>query len=352
MKKNLPILTGIRFFAAFYVLFFHVDLRMPLEFLPRNIISQGAVGVNVFFILSGFILFYNYFSKKVNFVEFILKRISKIYPVYIFGLILSGIVYFIFNLKIEYPLEVLIMNVMMIQSYLPSFSMLWYGGGSWSISTEFFFYLCFPIILSIIIKLSEKAILLSIGIAYVLSILPGILHNLTFISLPFSYTFPLFRIPEFICGMLSAALVFKYGIKSNTVFSILIIVVCAAYFHYIGQDLKGYTIQNVIVLPLMVVLLISVTTQEKHILSFLGNRFFEYLGKISYSFYIIQLPIMLILDSSEQLAQFKSYALLILVFLVNILGAIITYHLVEYPLHSYFNKRIKRYYNKNSIVND
>lgn len=339
-------MTGLRFFAAFYVLFFHVDLRKPLDFLPRNIISQGAVGVNIFFILSGFILFYNYFSKNVNFVEFILKRISKIYPVYLVGLILSGLVYFMVDMKVDYPLEVLIMNVMMIQSYLPSFSMVWYGGGSWSISTEFFFYFCFPIILTVILKLSKKGILLSMVTVYILSIIPGILHNLSLINFPLSYAFPLFRISEFICGMSTATLVFKYGMKSNNMISILILLLCSIFFIFIGQFLNGYTIQNTIVLPIMIVLLVSVTTKKNSILSFLGNRFFEYLGKISYSFYIIQLPIMLFLDHSPEFKRLDSYALLIIVFLVNILGAIITYHLVEYPFHTYFNKRIKSYYSK------
>lgn len=346
MKKNLPILTSLRFFAAFYVFLFHVDMRKPLEFLPGLVVKQGAVGVNVFFILSGFILFYNYFSRNVNFIEFILKRISKIYPVYLVGLFLSGIVYFAFHVKIEYSFEIFMMNLMMVQSYLPSFSMVWYGGGSWSISTEFFFYLCFPILLMIILKLSRNLTLLSLLGVYFFSLLPGILYNMDILNSRLTYTFPLSRIPEFICGMLAAALVFKYRVRLHPILSILTILLCTFFFLFIGQNLRGYTIQNAVVLPVMVALLIRINTTENQVFQFFGNKFFEYLGKISYSFYIIQLPLMLFLDNTRQFKELNTYVFLLMVLAINLLGAIVSYHFVEDPMHKYFNKRIESLYSK------
>ena len=58
ISRDIPALTGLRFVAAFYVFLFHIHIRMPLTentFLA-GIIGQGAIGMTIFFVLSGFIL--------------------------------------------------------------------------------------------------------------------------------------------------------------------------------------------------------------------------------------------------------------------------------------------------------
>lgn len=52
--RELPKLTGLRFVAALYVFVFHI--RWPLvesKFLA-NTLGQGAIGMSLFFMLSGF----------------------------------------------------------------------------------------------------------------------------------------------------------------------------------------------------------------------------------------------------------------------------------------------------------
>jgi peptidoglycan/LPS O-acetylase OafA/YrhL len=65
-KYNLPALTGLRFFAALYVILFHFDLRTPFNFLPgflHELVAAGRLGVTLFFVLSGFILTFSYMNK-------------------------------------------------------------------------------------------------------------------------------------------------------------------------------------------------------------------------------------------------------------------------------------------------
>lgn len=344
MKKNLPILTGLRFFAAFYVFIFHVNLRIPLDFLNTAfipIISIGAIGVNVFFILSGFILFYNYHDKSINYIAFILKRLAKIYPMYFAGFLLSFLVTKLTATVVPDFFEILMMNLILVQSYLPKFSMIWYGGGSWSIATEFFFYLCFPILLSFILKLSKYQIISLTAICYLLSVIPGFLHNIGRMNLYLSYSFPPARIWEFVVGMLIACLIVKFKIKIKNFTIILSILSSICYFHFYGRDLDGYVIQNIMIIPLMIVILVCACTFKMSALIFLGWKPFEYLGKISYSFYIIQIPIMLYLDSRNDLISFGCLEMFLVIFGVNLLGAIIGYHLIELPAHKYFNKKIQ-----------
>lgn len=355
MKPNLPILTGIRFFAAFYVFIFQIDSRIPLDFLGKpiiDVISQGATGVNVFFILSGFILYYNYHDKQINFTEFILKRIAKIYPVYLAGFFLCFAVVFLNKIRVDSFFEVMMMNLLMVQSYLPKFSLQWYGSGSWSISTEFFFYLCFPILLLFISKLSKISICLLFVTCFALSVLPGALYNLKLIDFLSTYSFPPSRVWEFIIGMLTASMVIKHRLSINNFVIFFILIFSALYFYFFGRKLDGYVVQNIIVVPLMVAILISATTQKKQFLSFLGNKFFEYLGKVSYSFYIVQIPIMIYLDHNNNYKLYNPALLLVSLFLINLLIAVIMYHIIESPFHQYLNKKIKEnlFARKNGVV--
>lgn len=355
MKQNLPILTGLRFIAAFYVFIFHVNLRESLDFLGKPavfIISQGAVGVNIFF-TSGFILFYNYHDRKMNAMEFILKRIAKIYPVYLAGFFICFAVVSLAKIEIIDFSKVLGLNFFMLQSYFPKYSMQWYGSGSWSISTEFFFYLIFPLLMPAILKLKRKKLLIIIFVCYAFSIIPGILFNLKVINFEISYTFPPSRIWEFIIGILIACLCLKhnYTLKSKSIYYLVCISVVT--FILVGRFTEGYVILNIAVVPVMTVLLISALAKEKNMLSLLGTSIMEYLGKISYSFYIFQIPIMIFLDAKvDFFSNYSSYVSFIILFLINLCGAIVLFHIVERPFHKFLNNRIKKLFSIKNKYND
>lgn len=98
--KEIKALTGIRFFAAFYVFLFHLHGRVPISFLPwqaKEVVSQGAIGVNLFFMLSGFLLAFSHFKdfpaaqlRDSSYAgKFLFKRFARIYPVYLVALLLS-----------------------------------------------------------------------------------------------------------------------------------------------------------------------------------------------------------------------------------------------------------------------
>ncbi|MCU7617837.1 acyltransferase [Chryseobacterium sp. PBS4-4] len=351
MKKNLPILTGLRFFAALYVFIFHINLTQPVDFLGTFIysfIKQGAGGVNVFFILSGFILFYNYYGKQINFSEFILKRLAKIYPVYLAGFFICLIIVKVMQIEIKDFFEIQVMNLLMVQSYLPKFAQVWYGGGSWSISTEFFFYLCFPLLLHLISNLSKKKAILVFFLCLLCSIMPGILYNLKLVPFALHYAFPPARIFEFASGMIVAMLVIKYRITLSIIIIYTVILCSFLFFLFVGRKLEGYVIQNIIIIPLTSIILIISTTPKKHILNFLRNKLFVYLGNISYSFYIIQIPILIILENIDHFNIYNRFVTIIILFCINILAAMILYHLIEKPFHKILTKRIKDIFNKNT----
>ena len=70
--RKLEGLTILRFFAAFWVFIFHLNMRIPLGLPAKltSIISSGAVAMPVFFMLSGFVLGWSYFERYAGFYSF------------------------------------------------------------------------------------------------------------------------------------------------------------------------------------------------------------------------------------------------------------------------------------------
>lgn len=342
MRKDIKALTGIRFFAAFYVFLLHMDMRIPFTFLPewgRNFVGQGRAGVNVFFVLSGFILTYTYFRKETQYFNFIKKRVSRIYPAYLVGLILCLILLSPFG-NIPSP-AVFFANIFLLQSYFPGIVMKWYGAGSWSISTEFFFYFLFPFLLPLFLKFSKNILRILLPIFIVTSFAPGLLVNFSGHGTQWAYSFPLFRVSEFICGMIGAILVFKYKEKVSNILSAASVLFLIGFLAFVGDLFPGSTSYNFVIVPVTLLCLASCTDERDRLFKWLGYSKMEYLGKVSYGFYIVQLPLVLLLDELLKSGYVASTDLWLIpvVFVTNILLCIALYELVEMPVHKLATKR-------------
>lgn len=106
MKNRLEELDGLRGVAAFMVFLSHViGLLVVTDFVfiyqnsPARIISDGAAAVDIFFVLSGFVLSLPFIDagKKINYFTFVVKRVFRLYPTYWTCLILTIILNYFFN---------------------------------------------------------------------------------------------------------------------------------------------------------------------------------------------------------------------------------------------------------------
>lgn len=149
--QNLRPLTSLRFFAAFAIVLLHAKLYMKwpwLEHFPSTLVQ----GVSFFFVLSGFILTHVYHaSAEFRFRKFIRLRVARLWPLHVFALILvlafvvpptfAGSGFFD-------PRATFAANLFMVQSLVPYTNYMFsWNSVSWSISTEFCFYLVFPLLL-------------------------------------------------------------------------------------------------------------------------------------------------------------------------------------------------------------
>ncbi|MBW4023341.1 MAG: acyltransferase [Proteobacteria bacterium] len=162
-KDEIGALTGIRGVAAAAVITYHI---FPATFMPWGIsqlFARGYMAVDVFFVLSGFVMALNYgpmfrggFRLPAGMI-FLMRRVARLYPLYITFLALrvgySLLVYhrlqvpdFWFAMDLDHPARDLIANVLMIQSWgiAPAIT-----NPTWSISTEWGAYFLFPLLVSV-----------------------------------------------------------------------------------------------------------------------------------------------------------------------------------------------------------
>ena len=159
MKSNNRViqLDILRAFAILLVMFHHI----PAKFVGHSLLSQvfwafkkgGWMGVDMFFVLSGFLVSGIYFREylktgKVSVGNFLIRRGLKIYPNFFFFLIITAIVGYL--LGEYYSLNTLFSEIFFYQSYLP-LPQMW--GPTWSIAVEEHFYLLLSLIFYVLSKI-------------------------------------------------------------------------------------------------------------------------------------------------------------------------------------------------------
>jgi peptidoglycan/LPS O-acetylase OafA/YrhL len=144
--KKLDALTGIRFVAAALVVVHHLAGFGGFNSSLESGVSLGDGAVSMFFELSGFVLFYAY-DGIIDVRRYAVARFARIYPLHItcIGLILI----FVNPYSGLANRLILLDNALLLQSYVPVSNLFFsVNSPSWSISTEAFFYLCFPFLLA------------------------------------------------------------------------------------------------------------------------------------------------------------------------------------------------------------
>jgi peptidoglycan/LPS O-acetylase OafA/YrhL len=119
-----------------------------------NVISNfGWAGVDLFFVLSGFLISGLLFSEykknqNINFKRFFIRRGFKIYPAYYVFLFLTALTWYFYLHVIPVPSRY-IHDVFFVMNYLPG-----NWGYTWSLAIEEHFYILLPVFLLILIRLS------------------------------------------------------------------------------------------------------------------------------------------------------------------------------------------------------
>jgi peptidoglycan/LPS O-acetylase OafA/YrhL len=215
VEKRLGALTALRFIAAFLVVLGHTRYDFaPLNDFPEQIVFNQAV--TFFFVLSGFILTFVYpeLQTAAATKAFIVKRFARLWPLHITTFFLDKILVAsaLVTLGGTSPrLLVTLSNLAMVHAWIPLSQFFFsYNAPSWSISAEFFFYLCFPLLLFLMRRNVWLPLLISFSIVCVFIYISNVNH-LTEDAMGWNmegllYINPLVRVFEFITGMMTAVL--------------------------------------------------------------------------------------------------------------------------------------------------
>lgn len=100
-KEWIPSFGGLRFLMVLLLIFHHFDMYQSLA-VPQfdavmRYLTEGAVCVSFFFILSGFVIQYSYgdkiIYKRISPLRFILYRLAHLWPIHALMILICGITY-------------------------------------------------------------------------------------------------------------------------------------------------------------------------------------------------------------------------------------------------------------------
>lgn len=210
---RLPSLTGLRWLAASMVFGFHLSILNPtsnphLSFMP-SVFGMGGIGVNFFFVLSGFILMWSIRPGDTK-RAFWRRRFARIYPAHVvaWAIAVAGLV----GWGVQVSLKADLANLLLVNPWV--FKPGWAGAGNgvaWSLACEAFFYLLLPFALPFIKRLSVAQLyvmLLLVPLAIILMNL-AVRHYVPPAEQGLMGFFPPMRLPEFWAGVVVGELVLR-----------------------------------------------------------------------------------------------------------------------------------------------
>ncbi len=140
-KLRFSILDPARLLAAFAVLFYHYSIYIDSSNPLFPILDFGYLGVNFFFILSGFVITAS--AQNRSAFEFIKARALRLYPAFIICLLITLILNFAIK-DLSYPIHQILANAIILNDYLKIENI---DGVYWTLQAELKFYGCIFLLL-------------------------------------------------------------------------------------------------------------------------------------------------------------------------------------------------------------
>ncbi|MDR5881858.1 acyltransferase [Caballeronia sp. LZ032] len=286
-------MTGLRGVAALWVVVHHMLLLAPLPASLDTLVHHGYLAVDIFFMLSGFVMSLTYermFRTRLlgrGYAIFLLRRLARVYPLYVVTLLavaalnLAG-----FSHSWSGGFANFVFNVLMIHGWGFYDSI---NSPAWSISTEFAAYLLFPAFTLLVLRqrwlriASVTLFIAGIALMSCVSLHQGAQNGPLDIANE-ATIFPLLRcLCEFGIGMAVYVAARDPRIAkacSGKLVSAFIVIALLACLLTPGSDL-------VVVLATPFVIVIAATSRKAPVSRFLGSAPVFFLGEISYAMYLL-----------------------------------------------------------------
>ncbi len=351
-RADLPALTGIRGLAAWFVVLYHIRIG-AMPYVPAEVsfvLSKGYLAVDLFFMLSGFVLWLNYSDRlrRDGFgavPKYLARRVARVWPLHLFILALTMIyasaVAAAGELNtVHYPWEELPLHVLLVHNWGFTGGLTW-NDPSWSISGEAAAYLLFPLI---VLGVDWKRLSPAWAVAALL-----LLAVLLSAVMGWNGAFILDRdIPRF--GLLRAVTEFSMGT-----------IVCALWQRWCSRPALAFGLAGALAVGALILAFVTAAPETLVVPLFLaglllalaltadrpGNplaaRPIHYLGEISYSTYLVHFLLYILFKIAfvEDPAN-VSPPLIGFFLLLTFLASVALYHGVERPAQRALNRLFDR----------
>lgn len=337
--KDLDALRGI---AALMVVVFHLGVLRPE---PINAFFWGRAGVDMFFIISGFVIFMS-IKKVSNVKEFAISRFARLFPAYWFCVTLVAAIQFI-ALKLNFVHSTstniswlkYFANLTMFQKYLGFENV---DGSYWTLLVEMIFYIGIAVLLG----LNKIKNIFNFGWVILIIILINVLLANAYPAYPFkqiNFWFPMFSyFSLFFAGIMFYKLLTEQGDKLKISITILAcyLIQVKTYFSLLDASTNINPIYYSIVLTLIFVTFILFINQK---ISFITNSVTLFLGKISFSIYLIHmyLGVNIMLAGLERILNLPFFISFIITISAIISFAFLINKYIEVPGGKFLKAKLK-----------
>lgn len=341
MKINYrPELDGIRAIAIIAVIFYHLKFTV----YDLKIFSGGFLGVDIFFVISGYIITSLILKEldqnsSFSFVNFYLRRARRILPVF-YLVILVTIPIVLFFLRpadaVNFSSSILY-SLVFLSNYYFYKNTTAYGDElsldipflhTWTLSIEEQFYLVLPIFLFIVYKFYKTKIFTFLAILIFLSLVfsqwASLYHHI------FNFYFSLSRAWELLVGTLIAYMHYKKKIKYkkylNEINSFLGLVLIFFSFFFFKTESTHPSFFTLI--PIIgTCLIIFFIDKKTFTYRCLSNRVLVFIGLISYSLYLWHYPLISFVRILE--FNFNNFIVKILILVLVFFLSLLSFFFVE-----------------------
>ncbi|MEZ7007351.1 acyltransferase family protein [Streptomyces sp. AD55] len=358
-KSKLPSLTGLRFFAALSVFFFHSSLsNSPIPpndpinpfadpgiagAYEKALLNAGYIGVSFFFVLSGFVLAWSARPGQ-SARAFWRRRMTKIFPNH---LVVFAVSLVLFAGATITSVGQWLPNMLLVHTFFPQPEInLSVSPPSWSLGSELLFYLLFPLLIVPVRKIRDGALwawaaVMVAGTVAVQLVSTHLVPDtpksaitpISDLQFWFGYLFPPGRLFEFVLGILLARIVLagrwprRIGIGWS-------LVLCAAGYAAGFVVPFPYTFVVATIVPIGALIAAVAAADVAGRRTRLRGRVMVWLGEVSFGFYLVQGVSIFYLRSLLDGATYGVPGAVLLIvgfFGTSLLGGWLLYRFVEMP---------------------
>jgi peptidoglycan/LPS O-acetylase OafA/YrhL len=373
IRGEIKALTGLRIVAALWVVLFHFRPMLgdvSPDFLNglAPVLNCGAQGVDLFFILSGFVLTWNYLDRMGRSwstratLHFLWLRLARVWPVYLVTLHLAAL-WVIFTLHvghtpspdaaqltaISYVRQVLLVQLW----FVPFFDDSSWDGPAWSISAEWLAYVLFGLLVLVLLRMKQATRARSLMLLAVAASTPPVVMLLAsgHFYTPWSWLPRI--VTQFTAGALACVAVRRLRLtdRARRVAGYLALLLLAAMvgvlYWFNVHPISGVVendsggVVDMLFVPLVITLAIGVGGLPR----LLSARLMVYGGQISFCLYMIHELVHTAwgwaVDNFELVPQDNPWKWNVIGLLAIAIGlSVLMYHFVEEPARRWMRKMV------------